>query len=209
VDCYLGPDEDAPMVYVVHQLKAPAFKEFDESKVMLGFDNRAQAEAAYLAHYDSPDFFGDIDEIPIEQFRENVLAGEYRGSKIVKGGVSGQAYDGRHRYGSSGSGAWLVDEDKQIGRIIQLTSMMDAAERLVNWEAREKRVTVETDTNENPMAGGFYEPHPPPDTDEVAPVGTAEARAKLAERGKERWEQWQRDKFGAAASIRDLKRWHL
>jgi len=33
LDCYLGPNEAAPFVYVVHQLAAPDFKRHDEDKV--------------------------------------------------------------------------------------------------------------------------------------------------------------------------------
>jgi len=49
LDVYLGPDPDAPFVYVVHQLKAPPFEVFDEDKVMLGFPPRRPLESPTCA----------------------------------------------------------------------------------------------------------------------------------------------------------------
>jgi phage gp29-like protein len=50
VDVYLGPDQDAANVHIVHQLRAPDFKVYDEDKVMLGFSSSDAALAAYAAH---------------------------------------------------------------------------------------------------------------------------------------------------------------
>lgn len=73
VDVYVGPNEDAKNVYVVHQMKAPDFKKFDEDKCMLGFDNLEEAKKAYLAHYDKPGFLGSITTMPFEEFKEKVM----------------------------------------------------------------------------------------------------------------------------------------
>src|ERR1035438_6465648 len=51
VDVFLGSDLGSDLAFVVDQTKAPAFKVFDESKVMLGFLNTTEAKAAYLANY--------------------------------------------------------------------------------------------------------------------------------------------------------------
>lgn len=68
VDCYVGPHDDAPNAYVVHQRKADG-KGYDEDKVMLGFRSEAEARAAYLAHYDDPKFLGPISVVPIPRLR--------------------------------------------------------------------------------------------------------------------------------------------
>jgi len=67
LDVYLGPDQEAKEVYIVHQ-NDPETGEYDEDKVMLGFDNKEQAKKAYLANYDDPDFFGSITVMDFEEF---------------------------------------------------------------------------------------------------------------------------------------------
>lgn len=95
VDCFLGPDQEAPSVYVVHQLRAPHFRTYDEDKVMLGFRTKSEAKKAYLAHFDTPEFFGSITTIPIERFREQVFDGSYRsGQKIMKSKITVIRRDG-------------------------------------------------------------------------------------------------------------------
>lgn len=73
LDVYLGPDEDAPYVYAIEQLKDNG--EFDEYKLMLGFSSLEAAEEMYLAHNDEgweTDHVGDIQEIPFEDLLEQV-----------------------------------------------------------------------------------------------------------------------------------------
>lgn len=80
VDVYLGSNEDAPNVYIIHQVK-PDTGEYDEDKCMLGFNTEEQAKEAYLRHYDSPKFFGAMSTVPFEVFKEKVL--EDKGEMIV------------------------------------------------------------------------------------------------------------------------------
>ncbi|AUR97745.1 hypothetical protein NVP1244A_043 [Vibrio phage 1.244.A._10N.261.54.C3] len=49
IDAFLGDDKDSDYVLVVNQFEG---RVFDEHKVMLGFSNRAEAEAAYYKHFD-------------------------------------------------------------------------------------------------------------------------------------------------------------
>ena len=73
LDCYLGPYEDAPLVYVVHQLASPDFKSHDEDKTMLGFASADEAKAAYLAHRnDGERAFGGMSTIPVDVFRRKL-----------------------------------------------------------------------------------------------------------------------------------------
>lgn len=72
VDVYIGPNPKATSVYVVHQMKAPNFKEFDEDKCMIGFDSVKEAGEGYLKHYNSKKFLGSITEMPIDKFKSKV-----------------------------------------------------------------------------------------------------------------------------------------
>lgn len=72
VDCYVGPDEDASNAYIVHQRKAGKWDQYDEDKVMLGFDSEESAKTAYLQHYDDPRFLGPISAMPMDEFKKKV-----------------------------------------------------------------------------------------------------------------------------------------
>jgi hypothetical protein len=73
LDCFVGPNKDAEVVYVVRQLKKPEFKEFDEEKVMFGFETEKEAKQAYLEHYDDKRFFGSIYSMPIDEFKSELV----------------------------------------------------------------------------------------------------------------------------------------
>lgn len=83
VDVYVGPKEDAPNVYVVHQMKAPKFKTYDEDKCMLGFENAAAAKTAYLKNFDDPGFFGSMTTMPWAEFEKKVKATFEQPKKIA------------------------------------------------------------------------------------------------------------------------------
>lgn len=72
VDVFVGPDPNAPEVYIVDQMKRPAFRSFDEQKVMLGFPSLDAARAAYLKHYNDPRFLGSIRAMARSEFIEKV-----------------------------------------------------------------------------------------------------------------------------------------
>lgn len=82
VDVYLGPNEDADTVYVIHQRKAPDFVEYDEDKVMLGFGTAREAKDAYIKQYDNPKFFGTMTPLSLEEFREKIGSNKYKGKTI-------------------------------------------------------------------------------------------------------------------------------
>ena len=82
VDCYIGDNIDAKNVYIIHQ-KIPGTDKYDEDKCMLGFDTLADAKAAYLKQYDKPGFFGSVDTVPFELFKQKVLMKKYHGKKLV------------------------------------------------------------------------------------------------------------------------------
>lgn len=71
VDVFLGPNlERADYVYVVHARKVNRWEEYDEDKVMLGFDTEQEAIAAFLASYTDPRFLGPITRMLVTEFIE-------------------------------------------------------------------------------------------------------------------------------------------
>jgi hypothetical protein len=87
VDVYLGPSENAAWAYVVHQNRKPDFTEYDEDKVMLGFDSANHAGDAYVAQYDDERFFGGMTVLSLDDFRTRIAAGG--GGKITAADPSG------------------------------------------------------------------------------------------------------------------------
>lgn len=73
IDVYVGPNADEETVYIIRQNKAPDFKEYDEDKVMIGFESKKDAKQAYLMHYNSPKFFESMDSMSIADFKEKYV----------------------------------------------------------------------------------------------------------------------------------------
>jgi len=82
VDCYVGPDKEAPAAFVVHQHKDDG-KGYDEDKVMLGFRTKKEAKEAYLKHYDDPKFLGPVSKVSVERLR-NLVKSKRKLSKIAQ-----------------------------------------------------------------------------------------------------------------------------
>ena len=77
VDVFIGPKiDDFENVYVVDQNNKEG--DFDESKVMLGFDDKKKAKDAYMSNYSGNwKGFRDITEVPLDIFKRWL----YRGRK--------------------------------------------------------------------------------------------------------------------------------
>lgn len=90
VDVYIGPSPDAQWVYVVHQQsKASGFVEYDEDKVMLGFDSANHARDAYLRQYDDERFFGGMSVMTLDDFRRKIV--ERAGDKVAHDAATEEA----------------------------------------------------------------------------------------------------------------------
>lgn len=74
VDIYLGPNLEAPMVYVVHQRRVNDWENYDEDKCMVGFDSEEDATQAFLSNYTDPRFLGPITAMPVDEFVAKVRA---------------------------------------------------------------------------------------------------------------------------------------
>lgn len=112
VDVYLGPNEDAEYVYVIHQAK-PETGKYDEDKCMVGFDESDKAVKAYLTHYDSPKFFGAVTAVPFSMFKEKVF--KNKGEPIVP------------------DAAEKVEKNKSINK-----SQSDYESEVRNWQDRQR-----------------------------------------------------------------------
>lgn len=68
VDCFIGGNFLSDKVFIIHQTDGK--DNYDEDKCMLGFDSLEQARDAYLAHYQTQGFLGEITEMPFFEFKE-------------------------------------------------------------------------------------------------------------------------------------------
>jgi hypothetical protein len=82
LDCYIGPEEEAPTVYIVHQ-NDPVTGKYDEDKCMIGFGSARAAKAAYLSQYDCPGFFGSMNKIDIDDFKAMALDKKNNRKRLV------------------------------------------------------------------------------------------------------------------------------
>jgi hypothetical protein len=163
VDVYLGPDESADKVYVVHQMKAPKFEKFDEDKCMLNFPSKEAAKRAYVRQYDDPRFLGSITTMSVTDFVEKVTATRNKparkrmlkslvdhGRSLLKATMQGQALQGVHHTRGVGSGAWGVhkDEKKKLRRgvstLLDIQNLMDVIEDMLrDKKDRPKRLVLD------------------------------------------------------------------
>ena len=67
-DCFVGPNLDAPTVFIVHTRRPPGFESYDEDKSMIGWLDAESAQAAFLDNYSDPRFLGDMVEMPVDEF---------------------------------------------------------------------------------------------------------------------------------------------
>lgn len=74
VDVFVGPDLDAPFVYVVRAQAKGDWSRYDEDKCMLGFASLEDAEQAFLRNYDDPRFLGEIQIMSADEFASKVRA---------------------------------------------------------------------------------------------------------------------------------------
>lgn len=76
LDVFIGDKPESDKAYIVDQVD-PKTGEFDEHKVMLGFDDKAQAESGYLKNYeDGWKGVGAVTEMPISEFKEWIKSGD-------------------------------------------------------------------------------------------------------------------------------------
>ena len=74
IDCILGPNEDAPLVYIadMQDLGSDVAARQDEDKVLLGFNSISEATAAFKKMY-PPSFLRGIEAVPIAEYLDRVM----------------------------------------------------------------------------------------------------------------------------------------
>ena len=70
IDAFIGPNPESEQVFVVDQVE-PDSGNFDEHKVLLGFNSLEEAKQGYLSNYESGwKGMGGISTMPMAQFKE-------------------------------------------------------------------------------------------------------------------------------------------
>jgi hypothetical protein len=139
VDVYMGRFPAAENVYIVHQMKAPTFKEADEDKVMIGFKSRAEAVRAYLAHYNDSRFLGSVTAMKADDFVKRVKKAD---GEMIKG-LGGIGYSGPAPVGRVVSGGSKMSNPKTASRhVIDMTLLME----MIEEAAKGKRPKLIVDT---------------------------------------------------------------
>lgn len=83
VDCFIGPNPLSEDIFVIDQLDKDG--NFDEHKVMFGFDSSEEAREAYLSNYeDGWTGLGDITKVNIEDFRKWVQKDDVRSKPFTE-----------------------------------------------------------------------------------------------------------------------------
>ena len=84
LDIIVGPDQQAPEVYVVHINKAPLFERYDEDKCFVGLRSPEEAMRYFRMMYDKPQFFGSMSVWQFDDFMEAAY-GRLKGKKLENG----------------------------------------------------------------------------------------------------------------------------
>jgi inorganic pyrophosphatase len=109
VDVYIGPHKDSQKVFVITQLKRFEFKDVDEQKIMLGFNDPVAAKTTYLQHFNQARFFGNMQEMTLDEFKTKLKA--QRG-KLVKGKMA--------------DGGFSKEETVKIAKVLSLDLSKEA-----------------------------------------------------------------------------------
>lgn len=81
LDCFIGPNADSEIVFVVDQQHASG--RFDEHKAMIGFTSKRAAKKGYLANYPDGWNCGPITAMTVEQFKAWLEDGDTK-SRVEK-----------------------------------------------------------------------------------------------------------------------------
>lgn len=83
VDCFIGPNPLSEDVFMIDQLDKDG--NFDEHKVMFGFDSSEEAREAYLSNYEEGwTGLGDITKVNVEDFRKWVQKDDVRSKPFTE-----------------------------------------------------------------------------------------------------------------------------
>lgn len=78
VDCYLGPNLNSEVVWIVDQNQLDNPSEFDEHKVMLGFNSENDAKRHYIInHSKGAQIFSKITKMTLSEFKNWLSTGNH------------------------------------------------------------------------------------------------------------------------------------
>jgi hypothetical protein len=119
VDCYLGPDENAPNVHVVHQNDANG--NFDEDKAILGVNSVDEAKAIHQAH------------VPADRYRSTTVMPKDRFAAMLTKAEPGSAHWKKKNARAHGTTAMLsaADATKFIETLIKSPSALSELGKIV------------------------------------------------------------------------------
>ena len=81
VDVFVGLDEQAPIAWVVRAQRYGRWSEYDEDKVMVGFQTADDAKRAFLLGYTDERFYGGIEPISMVELPVRLQA--CRGKRLT------------------------------------------------------------------------------------------------------------------------------
>lgn len=83
-DCFIGPNLESEIVFIVDQMKPPTFTQWDEHKVIIGAANEKKAREIYLRNYE-PGWggLGNITPMTLDQFKAWLDHGD-TGSRVAE-----------------------------------------------------------------------------------------------------------------------------
>jgi len=84
VDCFVGPNPNSDQVFVVHTLRAPDFKQYDEDKCFLDFSSASEARSAFGMNYNDSGYFGQIETFTIPEFLNRLVRTRVRPEAITR-----------------------------------------------------------------------------------------------------------------------------
>ena len=135
VDIYLGPDEDAQTVFVVHQRQYGNWSEYDEDKCMLGFSSKEDAVRAFLLHYNDLRFLGDVTPMPLDEFKAKVRATADKPQMIKSEPVEGDAikFNSDHLFDGGPASGHVVDTKITVDGMYFTVKFSDR-QKMFSWE---------------------------------------------------------------------------
>lgn len=76
IDVFIGPNEKSELIFVINQIKQNNGN-FDEYKVMLGFDTKDEAIAGYLKNYEKGWKVGEVIGMSLDKFKYWIKEGNH------------------------------------------------------------------------------------------------------------------------------------
>lgn len=111
VDVFIGPDLDAPDVYVVHT-KVPGTQRPDEDKAIIGARSQDEARRIFMDNYDRRGFYHGITKWKAEEFVAHLRSREHEGKRLDEPLAKGEPAD-EHTSALGELKAWRIQTEPE------------------------------------------------------------------------------------------------